>query len=36
MTTHIKKDTLLKAENIHLSYGENVILRDINFVSGTL
>ena len=24
--THIKTDTLLKAENIHLSYGENVIL----------
>ena len=31
MTAHIKTDTLLKAENIHLSYGENVILRDINF-----
>jgi ABC-type nitrate/sulfonate/bicarbonate transport system ATPase subunit len=31
MTTCIKTDTLLKAGNINLSYGENVILRDINF-----
>ena len=31
MTTCIKKDTLLKAENINLSYDDKVILRDINF-----
>ncbi|MEP6845257.1 MAG: ATP-binding cassette domain-containing protein [Panacibacter sp.] len=31
MTTCVKKDTLLKAENINLSYDDKVILRDINF-----
>jgi hypothetical protein len=36
MTTCIKKDTLLKAENINLSYDDKVILRDINFVLKTL
>jgi len=31
MTTCIKKEVLLKAENINLSYDDKVILRDINF-----
>lgn len=31
MTTHIKTEILLHADNINLSYGDNVILRDINF-----
>ncbi|MBS1511899.1 MAG: ABC transporter ATP-binding protein [Bacteroidetes bacterium] len=31
MTTHTKTNTLLSANNIGLSYGENIILRDINF-----
>lgn len=31
MTAHIKTDTLLKAENINLSYGDKTILRNINF-----
>jgi polar amino acid transport system ATP-binding protein/sulfate transport system ATP-binding protein/NitT/TauT family transport system ATP-binding protein len=31
MTTCIKKETLLTAENINLSYNDKVILRDINF-----
>ncbi|HEX5154186.1 MAG TPA: ABC transporter ATP-binding protein [Parafilimonas sp.] len=30
-TTCIKTDTLLKAENIHLSYDDKIILRNINF-----
>ncbi|CAN5576912.1 hypothetical protein BH10BAC3_BH10BAC3_13400 [soil metagenome] len=31
MTTHIKLETLLQADKINLSYGDNIILRDINF-----
>ncbi len=31
MTTHIKDKTLLQASNISLQYGDNIILRDINF-----
>ncbi|HRH47630.1 MAG TPA: ATP-binding cassette domain-containing protein [Panacibacter sp.] len=31
MTTCIKKEILLKAENINLSYDDKIILRDINF-----
>src|SRR5262245_30958713 len=31
MTACIKSDILLNAENIHLSYDDKVILRDINF-----
>lgn len=31
MTTCVKKEILLKAENINLSYDDKVILRDINF-----
>lgn len=31
MTTCIKKETLLRAENINLSYDDKIILRDINF-----
>jgi ABC-type nitrate/sulfonate/bicarbonate transport system ATPase subunit len=31
MTAHIKSTTLLHADNINLSYGDKVILRDINF-----
>ena len=31
MTAHIKRETLLHADNVSLSYGNNVILRDINF-----
>ena len=31
MTAYIKKQVLLKAEHVQLNYGDNVILRDINF-----
>jgi NitT/TauT family transport system ATP-binding protein len=30
MVAHEKKEVILKAENVSLSYGDNVILRDIN------
>ena len=31
MTAYIKKQVLLKAENVQLHFGNNIILRDINF-----
>ena len=31
MNAYSKSHLLLSAENIHLQYGEKVILRDINF-----
>ncbi|MEO5683536.1 MAG: ATP-binding cassette domain-containing protein, partial [Chitinophagaceae bacterium] len=31
MTAYIKKQVLLKAEDVQLTYGGNIILRDINF-----
>ena len=31
MTAYIKKQVLLRAEHVQLNYGDNVILRDINF-----
>ena len=31
MVTYTKTETLLKVENVHLSYGDKLILRDINF-----